>query len=344
MNQPGQRMLAEMNEQPLRVKAALSAVAEQADELAGYLERCEYVVFIGRGSSRSAATYGVEALRSIAGKPAFQTSPAQLAWAGTGLALDRALIVALSQSGESTEILSAARRVVSEGGTLIVATNSPASELASMVSEDRRLDYCAGREVAVPATKSFTTSLSCLLGLALAQDRPRLAEAVSGIPEAMASVLGRADAPFDIRHAQRLVTAGEGYAEALAEEGAIKLRETLLRTVATFEASEFLHGSINSAGPETTVISLAADGLGMQLADQISREAATRGARTVTIGAGSTSGADVTVDVGECDSSWFPFLGVIPIQVAARSAALAAGLDPDSPVGLSKITRIDEAS
>lgn len=337
---PGRLMAAEMAEQPERVRAALAGVREQAGALAPLVAQAREVRVLGRGSSRSAGTYAVEALRTFAGVPASTVSPAHLAWSQQQR-MDGALVVAISQSGESTEIVAAARRALELGAGLIAVTNSPDSELAALAGPALTIRFRAGSEIAVPATKSFTSSLACLLGLATARTPAVLAEAENELPRLMADVLADHDATFALDGTTDIVCAGEGFAEAVGEEGAIKLRETLRIPVASFETSEFLHGSINSVGPSTTVVTVDADPSGRSLAEQVAVGAAARGAATVSIGSSERSAAGRHIRIPSVPSHWVPFLAILPLQRAAREAALARGEDPDRPVGLSKITRID---
>jgi glutamine---fructose-6-phosphate transaminase (isomerizing) len=334
-------MSNEIHEQPARVAAALRGVSAQAGALAALLCSADFVILLGRGSSRSAATFATEALRTLAGKPAFSMSPAQLGWGTTALDLRRALVVAISQSGESREVLTAARRALAEGARLLVVTNSASSTLAGLVPPAHVVECHAGAELAVPATKSFTTSLACLYGLAAASIPGRLAEATETLPAAMRRIIADETARFDAGGARQYILVGEGYAEAAAEEGAIKLRETLQICASSFEASEFLHGSINSADPDTMVVTIAADSLGAQLAGQVTGEAARRGARTVSIGGVTAGIAGCEIRLPDTRPEWAPFLAVIPIQMAAYATCLAAGRDPDAPPGLTKITRIE---
>jgi glucosamine--fructose-6-phosphate aminotransferase (isomerizing) len=341
---PGQWMRSEIAEQPARVAAAFAAVQDHVLPLASVVRDAHQVLLLGRGSSRSASTYAAEAFRSFACVPAYSVSPAQLAWSGTASGLGGTVAIAVSQSGESTEIIAAARQVLKSGGNLIVVTNSADSTLAGLAPAERTVVFHAGREVAVPATKSFTTSLACLLGIATAGQPAALREAAAGIPDLMQRVLTDEAIRFDVAGARNLVCAGEGYAESVGEEGAIKFRETLCRPVTSFETSEFLHGSINSVDADTAVIVVATNALGSHLSDQAVVGAAERGASTVSIGSAESSPAGRHVRLPAAPSHWMPFLAILPLQLAAHDAALVLGLDPDTPRGLSKVTRIQEMS
>jgi len=340
---PGSRMAAEMDEQPERVRAALAGVREQAAGFAPVVARAREVRVLGRGSSRSAGTYAVEALRTFAGVPASTMSPAHLAWSPQPR-MGGTLVIAISQSGESTEILAAVRRALELDATVLAVTNCASSELAALAGARHTVLFRAGTETAVPATKTFTTSLACLLGLAAAHDPSMLADAEAELPGLMAGILADPGATFDLEGATDVVCAGEGFAESVGEEGAIKLRETLRIPVASFETSEFLHGSINSVGASTAVVTVAADPSGAHLGEQVAREGAQRGALTVSVSAAAASQADRHIRLPDAPPHWIPFLAILPIQRAAREAALARGEDPDRPTGLSKITRIAAGS
>ena len=340
---PGSLMAAEMSEQPARVRAALAGVRAQAPWIAPLVSGAREVLVLGRGSSRSAGTYAVEALRTFAGVPASTMSPAHLAWSPQRR-MEGMLVVAISQSGESTEIVAAARRALELGAALIAVTNSATSELTTLAGPNRTILFRAGSEIAVPATKSFTSSLACLLGLATAHDPSLLEDAESLLPGLMTEVLADPEATFHLQGITNIVCAGEGFAESVGEEGAIKLRETLRIPVASFETSEFLHGSINSVGPSTTVVTVSADPSGTRLSEQASLGGAERGAVSVSIGCAASSAADRHIRIPEVPPHWIPFLAILPLQRAARDGALARGADPDRPTGLSKITRIESGS
>jgi glucosamine--fructose-6-phosphate aminotransferase (isomerizing) len=337
--QPGSAMAAEIREQPTRVRAAFDGARTQLPALAALLGDARSVVFLGRGSSRSASSFGALALQRIAGVPARLGSPAELGWGPSEGALDGSLVVAVSQSGESTEMVAAAEAVLRAGRAMIVVTNTADSTMAGLVPPERLLLCHAGLEQAVPATKSFTTSLACLLSIALSTDSSGFERAVVGIPSAMEEMLALDPAPPLPPEVGGLILVGEGYASAVAEEGAIKFREVLKMLVASLEASDFLHGSITSAQPAVGVVTIAADGIGTGLATKVLVEAQSRGATTFGIGPEPLS-ADHAGVVPAMPAAWVPFAAIVWLQQMALATGLGRGLDPDRPPGLSKITRI----
>lgn len=341
---PGSAMFAEVHEQPERVQAALEAAALQSRPLAEAVRDAAFIVLLGRGSSRSAATYGAYALQTFAGKPALVASPADLAWGASSLDLARGLVVAISQSGESTEMVAAGERVIERGARLIVVTNSPDATLPALVEEQDRLLCHAGAERAVPATKSFTTSLACLLALAQAHDPDVLRRAAEVLPTLMQQVLDDDNARLHLDGLDGFVLVGEGFGESVAEEGAIKFREVLKILVASLETSEFLHGSITSAQPGLGVVAIATDPLSGELAAQVLAEAAERQAATFSVGPTPIASAAQSAVLPDVPAAWAPFLTALVLQLATHARALADGLNPDAPPGLKKVTRIRSAA
>ena len=339
----GNLMLSEIFEQPNKVKGALNNSLQNIEHIERLLMQATFVVLIGRGSSRAAATYGVNLLRNIAGKIAFQVSPADIAWNLSKLNYSGALVIAISQSGMSTELVAAAKKVISVGAKLLVITNSPNSLLAKLVSDEKDILYCsAGSELAVPATKSYTTTLALLFAVGFASHSHKIEKAIQYLPGAMVDVLQPGESEIEMTGIDGFVLAGEGYAESVAEEGAIKIRETLTTLVSSFETSEFLHGNVNSIRPKNGVIVISGDSFDKGLASQAFIEASKRGARTISIGTSYMEGADQNILVPNLEPEWLPFFSILPLQRAAHDAALKLGLDPDIPRGLTKITQVSE--
>ncbi|WP_370325528.1 SIS domain-containing protein [Euzebya sp.] len=326
-----------MVEQPSRVAECLGHLAGRLTGIHAGLADAPALLLLGRGSSRSASSYGSIAFQHLAGRPALVASPADVAW-GRSLPLDTVTAIAVSQSGESTEMIAAAERVRDQGGRLFVVTNTPSSTLGGLVTEDRLINCHAGQERAIPATKTFSTAMACLYAMAIAHDAATVRHAAAALPVAIENVLRARTVPTLPTDIDAVVVVGEGYAAPTAEEAAIKFREILSMPATALEASEFLHGSITSAGPRVAVIAIAADDVGSHLAAQVLRGAASRGAPTISIGPSTTEAAQAHV-VPELRAEWMPFVIVPAIQRIAVEAALIRGWDADTPPDLSKITK-----
>ncbi|MEA2228191.1 MAG: hypothetical protein QOF04_1821 [Solirubrobacteraceae bacterium] len=334
----GGDMAREMREQPEAVRRTLLHARDRLAVLRARLGAADLVLLLGRGSSRAAAMYGAHALQAVAGVPAFALSPTTLGRRGAPLPLDRALVVCVSQSGESRELVEAAERVPSE--RLLVVTNAPDSTLAGLADEAAVLDCAAGPERAVPATKTLTTSLAWLFALAAAEAPGLFADAAVALPELLHAAVSQPAPELVSPGCSGLVVAGEGLGEAVALEGSIKLAETLCVPAATFETSDLFHGSVNMAGPGVGVIAVGLDLDGRRLAGRALDAAAARGATTAYVGIDPAPWASRRATLPPLDPALLAIAAVPHLQVAAHAAALAAGLDPDRPSGLSKVTDI----
>jgi glutamine---fructose-6-phosphate transaminase (isomerizing) len=334
------RMLTEMLEQPTRLAQALDAARPIAARLEPAVREARGVILLGRGSSRSACTYGAWALQHFAGRPAWLASPAELAWGDYRFPLEQALVIAVSQSGESPEMVAAAHAAVERGATVLAVTNVEASPLEEVVAGEACVLRChAGPERAIPATKSVTTAMACLLALATAGTEA-LDVVMADLPTSLEEVLTSARYGPDLSGLDGLVLVGEGPGVAVADEGAIKFREITRLPTMSMETSEFLHGSINAAGPGLGVITLALDALSGNLSQQVIDGARRRGAMTVSVAPDRVAGADVHLPLPDASPAIGAFLALGELQRVARDTGLALGVDPDEPAGLQKVTRV----
>ena len=241
-------MAAEMAEQPevlarLAARAAADAAAVRTvvpHPLAG-------TVFLARGSSDNAAVFGRYLAELWAGRPAGLAAPslytryhADVDWYGY-------LMIALSQSGATPEIISTCQAVRGAGATVIGITNEPGSALAGAV--DLLLTTDAGAERAVPATKTVTAQLAVLVTMAAALGTgPAPGDTLAGLPAAVAATL---DDPGPARELarrwhgiDRLVVAGRGLGYAAALETALKVAETTGILAEGMSAADLYHGPI----------------------------------------------------------------------------------------------------
>ncbi len=337
-------MAAEMAAQPevlarVTARAPAEAAAVRAlvpDPLAG-------VVFLARGSSDNAAVFGRYLVELRAGRPAGLAAPsiytryhATVDWRGY-------LVVALSQSGATPEIVSTCRDMRDAGARVLGISNETHSPLADAVG--LLLDTAAGPELAIPATKTVTAQFAALVTVAagLSPDPaagggflsppPRSAPAPSlaGLPGAVAAVLGDpgpARRLADRWHGiDRLVVAGRGLAYAAALETALKVKETTGILAEGISTADLLHGPIAAVYAGAPV--LLVDGGGPADSDLAelrallaSREA---DAECLPIPPGLPETAHVITSV-------------VRGQQLARELSLALGYDPDAPAHLSKVT------
>ena len=231
---PGAHMAAEILEQPARWRDLLSAergALEAAAQLIGDAKP-ELIVFAARGSSDHAAMYGQYLAHNLLGIPALLSTPSTLTAFGTELRYPTSVMLAVSQSGESPDLLDTVRAAARSGVPVIAFTNSEASALAAL--GDVRVSLSAGPELSVAATKTYTAELLALylvLTLAAGGEWVSLEQQVVVAAEVATSVLADI-APITecladtLADADRVLVVGRGYSMSTAKEGALKLMET----------------------------------------------------------------------------------------------------------------------
>jgi Glucosamine 6-phosphate synthetase, contains amidotransferase and phosphosugar isomerase domains len=331
---PGALMRAEIADQPRRW-ADLADLGRGDLEAAAALIRDrtpELMVFIARGSSDHAAQYGQYLAHNLLG------IPGQLATPGTTTVYHRevrypaSVGLAISQSGESPDLLETVRAVQAAGVAVVGLANNPDSTLARLV--DVHVDLHAGVEQSVAATKTYTAELLALyllLGLASGSEWTELAASVAGVAAAaeglIAAELAGPGLIGSLVHADKAMVIGRGYSMATAKEGALKLMETSRISASGWSATDATHGPLGQVVAGLPVIGFTSD-------------PASRPSVVSFLSAAERLGAEVTRVEIECPwPELTPLLDVIPVQVAALRTSLAKGLDPDVPAGLAKVTQ-----
>jgi glucosamine--fructose-6-phosphate aminotransferase (isomerizing) len=336
----GARMEAEMRQQPEVLAALVDRWPALTEQVAALVDGAPPlgVAFLARGSSDHAALLGRYAVELQTGLPTCLVAPSVATAYGRPPEGFRGwLLVALSQSGRTPEIVDLAERYAAAGARVIAVTNDGGSALAGASHLSIPLE--AGPEVAVPATKTVTGQLLALLAVAAGLSASGLTQAqATALPEAVARVL--ADGESAERAARllagrdRLAVVGRGACYPAALESALKLQETTGLMAHGFSTADFRHGPIAVCGPDAPALLLA--GSGPADTDTLDLRGALAARDTPVLLAGTASGADLPWPslghLGEC----------VPATVRGQQLALAAarhlGIDPDQPAGLNKVT------
>jgi len=327
----GQLMAAEMAAQPeVLARVTARAPADAAAVRALVPEPLAGVVFLARGSSDNAAVFGRYLTELCAGRPAGLAAPslytryhAHVDWRGY-------LVVTLSQSGATPEIVSTCQAMRAAGAVVLGISNEPRSPLAESV--DLLLTTDAGPELAIPATKTVTAQFAVLVTVATAlRAAPAGGGALAGLPGAVAAVLG------DPRPARRLagrwqgidrlVVAGRGLAYAAALETALKVKETTGVLAEGISTADLLHGPIAAVYAGAPV--LLVDGGGPADADLADLRGLLASRDAEAEGLPVPRGLPETAHV---------ITAIARGQQLALELALARRTDPDAPAHLSKVT------
>jgi len=345
----GTRMLAEIAEQPVALRRTLDELLPRVPEIAALAGRTRQVLFVARGSSDNAAVYGRYLCEVRAGRLATLASPSVATLYRRRLPLDGVLAVGLSQSGATAEIVETLGWARDCGAATIAVTNEAASPLASVA--DLALVTAAGPELALPATKTYTTQLAALavLGLALSEtDDALFRAALRRAPDSVEALLGVAAAADELAAelvgVRGVVVSGRGYASSTALELALKFKETCYLNASGLSYADLLHGPIAVVGPDTPALLVAAsDGPALPGVVALARRVTEAGARAYGVGGGVELAAacDRALAGPALPEDVAPLALTVPGQLVVEALARRLGIDPDAPRGLRKITQTD---
>jgi glucosamine--fructose-6-phosphate aminotransferase (isomerizing) len=331
-------------------RAPIDAIADAISDRIGSRE-LDTVVIAARGTSDHAAVYAQYLFGARLRLPVALATPSLTSLYGVELRLDRALVIGISQSGRSPDIVGAVAAARRQGAPTIAITNDPLSALAEVA--EHVIDLGAGEERAVAATKTYTAELLSV-ALLVAAIETRLGPGhkatdpdreLASIPAAIeAALTTEAEAEAVARHLarhDRLVVVGRGFEYATARELALKLKELAQVAADPYSAADFLHGplalvsagfplvAIAPSGPTAADLDALLDRLGELAVDRIilsdRPEAVARGSIGILLPAGLPE--------------WLrPIATIVPGQLLALHLAVARGLDPETPRWIRKVT------
>lgn len=337
--QGGRLMAAEMAEQPQTLAGLLGRRHDIARQVLGAVPRpLAGTVLVARGSSDHAAACGAYFLEVATGRPVASTSPSLYTLYGAPTDFSGYLMIAVSQSGKTPEIVEVVGHARRRGASAIAITNDPGSPLAE--AADLVVDLGAGPEKAVPATKTVTAQLAAFAMIAQSLGQVGLSDdAADRLPGQVADVL-EDPGPVEelaawLAQTDRLVTVARGYLYGAAREVALKVEETTSRLSAAFSAADLRHGPIAIASGGPPVLAFAHPGPAQSDVTEVVGELRARGAEARLLG--PVAGGDITWSA-EAPEVLAPVLAVVRGQQLALALARHLGLDPDAPPGLNKVT------
>ena len=295
------------------------------------------VVTLARGSSDNAATvarYLVEThLRLLTSSAA----PSSASVYDAAPDYDGTLMLAISQSGRSPDLLAAAGMAKQGGARLVALVNDEASPLATLA--DTCLPLGAGPERSVAATKSFIASVAALLHLIAEWDEDGvLLDALADLPAQLdeAWALDWSAALPPLREARNLYVVARGPAFGIAQEMALKIKETCGFHAEAFSAAEVRHGPMAIVEKGFPVLLLGQDDESRDSVAALAPEFADRGALVISAGLGDVPG--ICLPALQAHPVLQPLLLVQSFYRLANALAVARGRDPDHPPHLAKVT------
>ncbi len=325
------KMAAEASQTPEVLKRQLENNRPIYEKLASAISNYdpEFVYIIGRGTSDHAGVYGKYLIETEMGLPVAAAAPSVNSVYGKSLRLNKALVFIISQSGRSPDILAQAEMAKQKGALCVALVNDESSPVKDIV--DIFVPLCAGPEIAVAATKSYLATLYALLSVVGTYTKNNeLMEALSVLPAQLDNVISAQPVLNSTQLAplERCVVLGRAFGYAVSREIALKMKEVCGIQAEAFSSAEFLHGPISLLNRKTAVIDVHVPDASSEFHQEQIDEVSRRGAQVYPLLAVSNDVHPLTASLLIMQRFY------LDIEIAARDM----GMDPDSPVGLKKVT------
>ncbi|MGN6268923.1 MAG: SIS domain-containing protein [Sphingomonas sp.] len=295
------------------------------------------VVTLARGSSDNAATFARYLIERRARVLTSSISPSIASVYDAMPDLAGTIMLAISQSGRSPDLLAAAEAAKARGALLVALVNDEESPLAT--SADFCLPLCAGAERSVAATKSFVATLAAIVSLIGAwTGDDRFQSGFTSLPDLLdrAWAFDWSEAMPALAEATNLYVVGRGPGYAMAQEAALKIKETCGFHAEAFSAAEVRHGPMALVEDGFPVLLLGQADRSLDSIVALSREFGGRGAALIRAGVPGTVG--VGLPTLDADPLVQPILLIQSFYRLANALAVARGRDPDRPPHLAKVT------
>ena len=333
------RMFQEAAEAGAVVRAQIERNGSRARELGARLAaaRPRAVVTAARGSSDHAATYAKYLFETRAGVLVASAAPSIASVYGARQDLRDCVFIAISQSGRSPDLLSTLVAAKDAGAITVALVNDEESPLAR--AADHALPLCAGEEKSVAATKSYIASLAALAHLAAEWTGDvGILEALARAPADLerAWQLDWQDALDKLRPANHLYVIARGVGLGIAQEAALKCKETCGLHAESFSAAEVRHGPQALLEANFPALVFAQDDEAREGIEALARELASRGVDVLL--AGATVPGTIALPTIASHPAIQPMLIAQSFYRLANALAIARGRDPDNPPHLRKIT------
>ena len=342
-------LLGEIHEQPEAAARFLDRQLESVRAIAESVRRRDpkFVLIAARGSSDHAAIYAQYVLGIRNGLPVALAAPSMFSLFGAPPRIADALVIGISQSGESPDIVAVLAEARRQGAPSIAITNVAGSPLAA--AADHVMPLEAGPELAVAATKTYTTELLAIASLSAALASGREATEVRHELGAVPAALERAltsdpavqAAVGSRRQTERAIVIGRGFEYATAREVALKIQELSQVMAHAWSSSDFEHGPLALLEAGFPLIAIVSDDVaGAPLLPLLRRVRDDLGADVVVISGRTDAAEFAPIPAAHGLPPWLaPIASIVPGQLIAYHLARARGLDTERPRTIAKVTR-----
>ena len=353
-------MLREIQEQPQVLRDTLVQTLDAVRQLAEEVKRrnVSLIVIAARGTSDHAALYAQYLFQYLNGIPVALATPSLHTLYGTSLRLEHAMVIGISQSGQSPDIVEVITQASAAGALTVGITNQANSPLAT--TAQHTLLCHAGLERSVAATKTYTTTCTVLAMLAayMSGGEP-LRDGIQSIPQFVTDALKSEEHIASIAqrytHARNCVVLGRAFQYSTARETALKLEETCYLVATPFSTADFRHGPAALAERGLPVVVFAPPGPTLEGSRDLLTWLREREADCLVVSEDESVLELATVSVlltlpslkhrsvqkqrADIAELLAPIPYIVCGQLLAHYLALSKGLNPDQPRSLTKVTR-----
>ncbi len=337
----------EILEQPERLTALLETQRGVVETVARHIRArdVQFAFLAARGTSDNAGRYANYVWGGLNRLPVALATPSLFTFYEQPPALKNALVVGISQSGQSPDIVSVLEEGKRQGSLTLAITNSPDSPLAA--AADFVIDITAGPEHAVAATKTYTAELMAIAMLSAALDgSPALWDELTRVPAWIRTTLLEntfvEQAVQRYRYMQECVVLGRGYNYATAFEWALKLKELTYTLAEPYSSADFQHGPVAMITHGFPVLAVAARGKVLDsVVENLAHLRTHLQAELVVVSNSPRTDdlAQVTFRIPEALPEWLsPLVSIVPAQLFAYHLTLARGYNPNLPRTIQKVT------
>ena len=342
----GQLLEHEIFEQPDVVKQLINLESSGIDAIVSKLRGSfDFIMMAARGTSDNAARYAKYLFGERNDIPVALAAPSLFTIYKNPPKMGRALVLGISQSGQSPDIISVLKEARKQGKPTLAITNDSESPLAE--TADYTINLRAGREQATAATKTYTSTLVALAMMSTFLNEDQLAyKEIKLIPTWIEETLRNNEALISqagfYSEMSQCSVISRGYDYATAFEISLKLKELTHTIAEPYSSADFLHGPIAILQTGSFIIMVASSGKMLDDMLSITSKIIDIGAKIIMISNNSEmlNLGDYQLPVCSNVPDWlFPVVSVLPGQLMSLGLAKAKQLDPDQPKGITKVTR-----
>jgi glucosamine--fructose-6-phosphate aminotransferase (isomerizing) len=333
-------MLKEIMEQPQTVEAAINQDKELFTKVAMDILRAGQVIVTACGTSRYAALVGRYLFSKVGRKFCDVVMASEFHYFADSVDKNT-VVLAVSQSGETLDVIEGVKRARDAGAHIISIVNRPYSQLSEMSHQVINLN--CGPELCVAATKSFISQLVVfyLLSFSMTNSFDKAAANLRSISGKVAKTIESnndklAGLSQELKAKTDFYYIARGINFAIASEGALKVKEISYIHAEGMPAGELKHGTLALIEPGTPVAVICPDDYTYRETLSNAMEAKSRGAYIIAVSDKNNEIYDFWVKIPKVDELLYPIITVVPLQLLAYHLAVSRGYDPDRPRNLAK--------